>query len=171
MNELAVNMKLAEDSETCRLKFLEYDKDKKGSLESNEFFALIDELGFLFTNKMKAMVMHLYDSDHSGSIEFEEYMAFISRLHVDCQYRIRDIESTARTCLATSGTVKRYIPPRSGVLHLEVLKSYTAAEDSRALTSEQCENLISSAKNTSHPGKVWLCNNHRLETIMTFISI
>lgn len=154
VRDLVVNMNLSSDAEACRRKFLEYDKKNVGTLQSDQFFALIDDLGFVFSNKMKAVVMNLYDNDHSGSIEYEEYMDFITKMNVDAQYRIRDIESIARSCLSSSGAPKRYMPPRKGIVHLEVLKSYIATDDSRALTSEQCDNILKSSKDTSHPGKV-----------------
>jgi Ca2+-binding EF-hand superfamily protein len=151
---LNVNMVISNDVEACRKTFLDFDTENKGELQSDQFFALIDSLGFLMSNNMKAMLMNVYDNDHSGAIEYEEYMDFISKMNMDALYRIRDIESIARSCLSTSGAPKRYIPPRSGVVHVEVLKSYIATDDSRALTAEQCENLLKGAKNTSHPGKV-----------------
>ena len=157
VRDLAVNMHLSSDVEACRKKFLEFDTNNNGELKSDQFFSLIDDLGIIFTNKMKAMVMNLYDNENSGStgsIEYEEYMDFIAKMKSDAQFRIRDIETVARSCLSTGGAPKRYIPPRSGVVHLEVLKSYLATDDSRALTSEQCENLLKSSQNTSHPGKV-----------------
>lgn len=154
VTDLAINMQVSEDIEACRQRFFDFDTENKGELSTNQFFSLIDDLGFVFTHKMKAMAMSIYDSDHSGSIEYEEYMDFISKMKSDAQYRIRDIETTARTCLSTSGAPSRYMPPRQGIIHLEVLKSYIATDDSRALTSEQCDNLLRSAQNTSHAAKV-----------------
>jgi len=85
---------------TLKLKFEEIDLDQSGSIDSEEFFEVLEEARSPFTDALFALI----DLDGSGTIEFEE---FIRVCVTYCMYTKEDI---LRFCFDTfdvdgSGTI------------------------------------------------------------------
>lgn len=61
--------------------FSHYDKDRSGTIDSNELRSLLQELGRIVSDEDMAMLMKELDKDGNGLLEFSEFLQGMDRLN------------------------------------------------------------------------------------------
>lgn len=99
LESLHTNLKLAKDVDTC-VSFFEVRTeyafpftfalfhwswqmvagDAGGDLNEQQFYELLDRIGFILEDNKKASIMSICDTDHSGEVQIEEFMEFLSEV-------------------------------------------------------------------------------------------
>ena len=64
------------DEATLRSDFEQFDTDKNGYIDQNEFTALLDFLGIEFTSQQTAVAFLAIDVNGNARIEFGEFRAW-----------------------------------------------------------------------------------------------
>jgi hypothetical protein len=133
--------------------FREYDVDKSGEIDCGELFELLSALGLDITEEQIVDAMTIIDIDGSGTIELSELLTFIKDHEQDAISRIKELTELPVMVAIDSSTaekvkinkLKRYIPPRSGKLIIELVDSYKIKEYYQVMTSSDQKNIINLA--------------------------
>jgi Ca2+-binding EF-hand superfamily protein len=53
---------------------------ESGDLNEQQFYDLLDRIGFVLDDKKKNSIMSICDTDHSGEVQIEEFMEFLTEV-------------------------------------------------------------------------------------------
>ena len=137
---------------------------------------LLDDLGLELADNQIENAMTFIDVDKSGSIDLSEFIYFMKQYREDVMERIRDMtESAVMTeqhsdqgededsdCSASvcgsvggrgrgdRGGYERYMPPKTGFLHIELVDTYIKKAKFNVITEVDCKNIIKIATAMGH---------------------
>lgn len=158
----------ANDSQVLKELFLEYDFNCSGTLEHFELKVLFDDLGLKLADNQIENAMAFIDVDDSGSIDLKEFIMFMEQYREDVEDRIHDMtegivmsqhfpendddndDNTSRD----STEEARYIPPRTGFLHIELIDTYAKKSKFSVITEVDCNSIIEVATKIGHVTKM-----------------
>ena len=124
----------AKDIGNVEKMFREFDEDDSGEITRSEFKALLSQIGIQTTESQITDVMSAYDVDGGGTIEISEFLTFVRLQHVEAASRIEDM-TLSHALVEASNKKVRYVPPRTGILNMQVFDSYTKKENFAVLTT------------------------------------
>jgi hypothetical protein len=92
-------------------------------------------------------IMAVFDVDGAGTIELPEFLSFVKNQYKDSVARIQDIMETP--CMVQKSNLsKKYIPPKVGILHLDVVDSFVKKKIYKVLTDTNQNHITKLARNT-----------------------
>ena len=149
----------SENTGLLRDLFVEYDMNRSGTLEHFELKILFEDLGMPLADKQLENAMRFIDVDCSGSIDLPEFISFIHSYREDVNNRIRDMtegvvmglkhrDKAKRT--KEDGESQKFIPPKSGILHMELFDTFIKKPKFNVITETDCSNIITVASNIGH---------------------
>ncbi|CAM9213873.1 unnamed protein product, partial [Ectocarpus fasciculatus] len=145
------NLKLlkgaSSDIKEAKLLFQQADADQSGEIDKPELMGLLPELGIFISENQVDDVMSRYDVDGTGTIELPEFLGFVKSLHEDADKRMRDMSETIQMAL-TENLMRRYVPPREGILRMELLDGFLRKDLFQVLSNADQSNMTSVAKAT-----------------------
>lgn len=145
------NLKLLRDASsdigTARALFEQADADGSGEIDKNELMGLLPQLGIHISESQVDDVMARYDIDGMGTIELPEFIGFVKSLHEDASKRMKDMSETIQMAL-TENLKRRYVPPREGILRMELLDGFVKKDLFQVISSADQTNMTSVAKET-----------------------
>ncbi|CAE7437508.1 unnamed protein product, partial [Symbiodinium microadriaticum] len=92
LSALKKNLEIAENVDSCSGYFAMAAGDS-GDLNEEQFYKLLDQIGFVLDERKKASIMSICDTDRSGEVQIEEFLDFLAEITRDTKLRIRDIET------------------------------------------------------------------------------
>lgn len=90
------------------------------------------------STKEVSSILKSFDDSRSDTLEYEEFLSYIRMLGSEANARIRDICSETY-CVLSSLPNKRYIPPKTGKIIIQISMSYESINSSNvfAITESQ----------------------------------
>ncbi len=135
----------ASDIHKAKELFLTADADGSGEIDKEEFKNLLELLEIHLTDTQISDAMAQYDVDGQGTIELPEFLGFVKSLREDCDLRMRDMSETL--CMAIDIPYPdRYVPPREGILSMELLDGFIKKKVFQVISNTDQTNITSVAK-------------------------
>lgn len=127
--------------------FNKADIDKSGELNKFELCLVLDQCGISISDaKLNEMILQ-YDVDGEGTIELNEFLAFISSLHEEAVVKLKDMCETIHMAQEQFPD-KRYIPPKEGILRLELIDGFAKKDMYQVITDSDRINITQAAAAT-----------------------
>jgi hypothetical protein len=154
----------AKDMRLLKDLFHEYDFNESGTLEHFELKILLDDLGMELADNQIENAMTFIDIDKSGTIDLPEFINFMQQYREDVMDRIQDMTEgvVMGQCFPDSEVdgesegsqqdlpEERYIPPKTGVWHIELADTYVKKAKFNVITEVDCRNIINIATTIGH---------------------
>eukprot|EP00602_Paraphysomonas_sp_CaronLab_P004794 CAMPEP_0185021358 /NCGR_PEP_ID=MMETSP1103-20130426/4051_1 /TAXON_ID=36769 /ORGANISM="Paraphysomonas bandaiensis, Strain Caron Lab Isolate" /LENGTH=1351 /DNA_ID=CAMNT_0027552843 /DNA_START=296 /DNA_END=4348 /DNA_ORIENTATION=+ len=138
----------ARSSERAKLLFNQFDIDNSGEIDKDELFQLMKSIGLDIDETEIEDMMAMFDINGDGTIELPEFINFIKYQYKSAIARIRDMtESPAMVLSSDLSRTHRYVPPRTGILHIEVVDGFVLKEHFQVITSTIRRNSTNVARN------------------------
>lgn len=125
--------------------FHKADADQSGELDSEELIEVLQELGFDLDDKGLDDIFTVFDVDGAGTIGGDEFQALLKSLEKEASHRIKDMIEYPMITRKNNPKVK-YIPPKTGILYLEVIDGFKKKEKEFLVSSCDQENAVKMAK-------------------------
>jgi hypothetical protein len=146
-----MKISIANNPERVKEIFEQFDVDKSGELDRDEFKQLLISLGMNITESALDQIMTEIDFDGTGLLEIDEIHSYIRKIAKDAPDRIWSLQNHVQMTLAPEVTDKksfhsiknsnpnsvRYIPPSYGLLKIEVVDSFIRGDNSVVLSKSQ----------------------------------
>jgi hypothetical protein len=129
----------AHDVSLAQQLFAEYDTDHSGEIDVTELKELLDSFGMVIKADQLGDAMSVIDIDGSGGIELPEFLNFIRDHRNDAVSRIK--EMTVLPTMVEEGSSKKYIPPTTGTLIIDLRDGYVKKEHYQVMTSSDQKNV------------------------------
>ena len=131
----------------CRL-FEETDEDGGGTVDSDELFSLLVDLGMDgVTMEQVESIIQTYDVDGSSALGLDEFQVFLKQQAIRAKIRLNDL--TMDPFLALAGSPEeRYVPSKTGFLCLDVCPGLDPKENIPALSACDRVQLFEAALST-----------------------
>jgi hypothetical protein len=117
LSAAASNTKLGEEL------FYEADADGSGKLDKGELKDVLDKIGFIVDDERLQDILAVFDVDGSGEIEMPDFLGLLKAQVAEANARIKELVEYPMMSLASSPKTK-YVPPRTGTLHLKVIDGF-----------------------------------------------
>ena len=133
----------AKDVALAQRLFREFDVDHSGVIDLTELSELLDSFGMHVKADQLEDAMAIIDIDGSGGIELPEFLKFIRDHQADAISRIK--EMTELPTMVERGKTKKYIPPKTGILVIELRDGYVKKDHFQVITASDRKNIINLA--------------------------
>jgi hypothetical protein len=114
LKDAASNMELGKQM------FLEADADGSGKLDKFELKDVLENIGLDIDEEQLQDIFAVFDIDGEGAIDFPEFQNLLRSQAKEATARIKDMTEYP----IMTNEKKRYIPPRSGLLRLQVVDGF-----------------------------------------------
>jgi hypothetical protein len=132
--------KAAGNVELAMQLFSEYDDDGNGSLDVDEIFKLIQNIGITFDRPTLVKAIDLFDVDGAGTLGHDEFLQFLRAQREEARARIKEL--TENPIMASSKlTSMKYIPPKVGTMYVDIEDSFSS-KGSDAMMSTDAHDMM-----------------------------
>jgi hypothetical protein len=124
--------------------FREADEDLSGELSKDEIRTVLDKCEVMLEDSKLDDVITQYDVDGSGTLELNEFLAFVYSIHDDAVTKIQSMCETINMAVSSMPR-DRYLPPKQGVLRVELSDGYVKKELHQVISDADRVNITSAA--------------------------
>ena len=139
----------ARDFVQARKLFEQFDTDHSGEIDLSELAELLEEFDMHIKDEQLADAMAIIDVDGSGAVELPEFLGFLRDHQSDCIARIKEmtelpvmVNAGRRNKNIKNNNIKKYVPPKSGTLTIEMKDSFKTKDHYQVMTSTDKNNVI-----------------------------
>ena len=123
------------------------DQDNSGELDKKELMYVLHECGIDMPDAKIDDIILQYDFDGAGTIEMNEFLAFVKSIHDDTVIKISAMSETIHMAHSIFPT-KRYVPPKEGILRIDLVDSFAKKDLYQVLSDLDRINITEAAMST-----------------------
>lgn len=115
--------------------FYEADADNSGRLDKDELQDVLDKIGFSIDHERLCDLLAVFDIDGAGTIDLQEFLSLLKSQHKEATVRIKEITEYPIMAAYHITPKVKYVPPRSGILKLNVIDGFVRKKNFYTVTS------------------------------------